>query len=372
MTSSEYLQYCNEDNKSHPDSAYDMTLDKLQSAVGNPSTQGFSIIRQFTLKGLVFRLMVNTTKRRYAMRNPDPSAYDPWLKIDGKTAYYSDDEAKELGLRIVELAFRIYDDEDRVVASAQDEYNTMLIMTASEYRGFGLGTIIGKIARTYEPGKSSGGFTAAGAKNFIRVHREFVRDALTSGLYSKLVRAGDITVERVREIVTSAKVQMRPRNDGVDLSSNSSDDWLLFGEHGAFILYDRKLATLIDNEKYESFVEKMIKGMVYAVPSTHSGITHIKTFGGEREGIKSFMLALVYTDAKAGDSPLWVEHEEYDLKGFEYGPETKEIGYSAKEIISGKTIDYRAMVAAEAAFRKGFDKYGEFKHRLMEIAYAKY
>jgi GNAT superfamily N-acetyltransferase len=317
--------------------------------------------------------MYRTEKKRYAQRNPEAHASDPWLRVDGQLVYFTDEEVKRLGYQPYEFEFAIFEGETRV-AMAQDEWGCMLIAVAKEYRGFGLGTLIGKLARTYEPGKTSGGFTPMGARNFARVHREFVRDALTSGLYSRMVRAGQITMDRVKEIVTSAKVQMRPAKDTIDLSSNSPKDWLLFTDfYGTFILYDRKLAHAIDHSTYhESFAERMIKGMVYAMPHEQAGITRIKQFGGDAQGIRAFMLALAYTRAKIENLPLWVEPEEYDLPGFTYGEEENTVGYRSRQVLTGKMIDYRAMVEDEMRFRKSFDQYDEFKHRLIEMAHAKY
>lgn len=373
LTSREYMKLCNERDTFHDDRAYDLSLDNLQNAVGNNSPEGFQLIRQFTTKGLKFRIMAQHEKNRYMQRNPDPEASFPWLKIDGKYVYYTDEEIEELGLQPYSFSFRIYNEDDQVVAASQDEYGCMLIMTAQEYRGFGFGQIIGKLARTYEPGKTSGGFTPAGANNFIRVHREFVRDALKSGLYSSLVRSGQISMDRVREIVTSAKVQLRPKKDNVDLSSNSAKDWLLYGdEYGSFILYDRKLAHVIDDNRYEHFVEGMIKGYVYAMPHESAGITRIKQFGGDNQAAKAFMLALAYTNAVRDKLPLWVEPEEYDLPGFQYGPESNIVGHSAREVTRGKEIDYLPLVEEERRFRQSFDRYDEFKYRLMEMAHSKY
>lgn len=372
MTAKEYQSFCNENNKWHPDSAYDFDLSQTHRDYTNKSE--YKKIRTFKVKGISFDLMYQTEKKQYAQRNPnDEHGMDPWLRVNGQIVYYTDEEVARLGYQPYGFEFAIFEGDQRV-AMALDEWGCMLIAVAREYRGFGLGTIIGKIARTYEPGKTSGGFTPMGARNFIRLHREFVRDALTSGLYSRMVRSGQLTMERVREIVGSAKIQQRPSRDDVDLSSNSPNDWLLFTDfYGTFILYDKKLASLIDNDKYDaSFTERMIKGTVMVYPHESAGVTRIKQFGGDAPAIKSFMLGLAYTRAKIENLPLWVEPEEYDLKGFSYGEEENVVGYKSREVTDGKIIDYRSMVEEEMRFRRRFDQYDEFKHRLMEMAQSKY
>ncbi len=371
MTSREYQQYCNENNKWHPDSAYDFDLSSTHNEYTDKAK--FTKLRTFKANGVEFDLMYQIEKKEYAQRNPDPHGFDVWLKVNGQIVYYTDEEIARLGYQPHGYEFAIFEGDKRV-ALAQDEWGCILIAVAKEYRGFGLGTIIGKVARTYEPGKTSGGFTPMGARNFIRIHREFVRDALTSGLYSSLVRAKKLTMERVREIVTSAKVQMRPAKDSVDLSSNSPDSWLLFRDpYGTFVLYDRKLAAVINNDKYhESFAERMVKGMVYAMAHDDAGITRIKQIGGDTKPVHAFMLALAYTHSKIHDLPLWVEPEEYDLPGFTYGPESNAVGYSSRQVMDGKMINYIEMVEAERRFRERFDKYDEFKHLLVDLATAKF
>jgi GNAT superfamily N-acetyltransferase len=371
MTLKEYQSYCNENDKWHPDSAYDFDLSQTHNEFQNKAD--FKKIRTFKANGISFDLMYKTEKKEYAQRNPHDDGMNPWLRVNGQIVYYTDEEVKRLGYQPFGFEFAIFEGDKRV-AMAQDEWGCVLIAVAKEYRGFGLGTIIGKIARTYEPGKTSGGFTPMGSRNFARLHREFVRDALTSNLYSNMVRGGQISMERVKEIVTSAKVQMRPVKDDVDLNSNSPDNWLLFADHyGSFILYDKKLATVIDNERYDhTFAERMIKGYVYAMPHESAGITRIKQFGGDAPGIKAFMLALAYTRAVIDKLPLWVEPEEYDLTGFKYGEEENTVGYKSKEVLDGKVINYISMVEEEKRFRKRFDEHDEFKHRLQEMAQSKY
>lgn len=370
MTSKEYLQFCNQKNEWHPESAYNWTLAQMNTEFTKKSD--YKKIRTFKVNGIDFDLMCQTEKLVYAQRNLGANSdTDPYLRLDGKIIYYNDEEIKRLGYQPTGFTFAIFDGETKV-AAAQDEWGCMLIAVASEYRSFGLGTIIGKVARTYEPGKTSGGFTGAGSKNFVRVHREFVRDALANGFYSKMVRSGQVTIDRVKEIVASAKVQQRPPKNTIDLSNNSPKDWLLYSDlGGTFVLYDRKLATVIDNSRYDDrFTERMIKGYVYVQPG--ETVMRIKQFGADSKGIAAFMLSLAYTTAKLEKLPLWVEKEEYDLQGFEYGPEENTVGYRSREVLKGKLCNYRTMVEDEIQFRKSFDEHDEFKHRMHELADSKY
>jgi hypothetical protein len=369
LTSSEYLHLCNENDKWHGEQAYNVTLTDLNQYEGDKRA-AYRHVRRFKVNGIAFDLMVKTRRCDYAMRDADKEL----IRIDGEVQFYSDEEVKRLGFQPEEFTLSIFEGDTRV-ASAQDEWGCVLIMVAKEYRQFGLGTVIGKAARTLEPGKTSGGFTPGGARNFMRVHREFVRDALASGLYSKLVRAGTITTERAKAIVVSAKPQHRPKRDEVDLASRDPASWLLFHDDGgSFILYDRKLAHIVDSEKHAMFADRMIKGFVYCyVHDTRDGpVGRIKQFGAENPKLAAFMLALAFTIAKEEKADIWVEPAEYDLPGFQYGDEENVVGYRSRKVLSGPTIDYRAMARDEARFRASFDRYQEFEYRLQEMAHSKY
>ena len=76
----------------------------------------------------------------------------------------------------------MFNDENQYIGGLQDEWGCILIHIAEEYQGFGLGPILGKLAREYYPSKSSGGFTNAGYTNFINVYRDMVKNYIQSGM----------------------------------------------------------------------------------------------------------------------------------------------------------------------------------------------
>ncbi len=372
LTQNEYWELANPSGKIHRDSAYDDEIESLNLYHKLADTK-YHLINQVKIHGITFRIMVAKEKRSYPVRNPDPDAnggYEPWVKVDGKIIYYTDEQIVELGLQPYEYIVSVFDGDTRV-AAAQDEWGCMLIRVAREYRRFGLGTIVGKLARTLEPSKNSGGFTPSGSRNFRRVHAEFVRDALKSGLYRSMITSGQITKDRVKEIIASVGTGTPKQH--LNLGHTDPLNWLLYANlHGTFILYDRNIYKAIEANVDDIHIERMIKGYVYAMVNPSAGNTKIKQFGGDDTKIKAMMLALAYTHAKMHDSPLWVEPEEYNLPGFKYGDEDKTVGYSSREILDGKMIDYRAMVDAEARYRKSFDQYGEIGYRIQELADSKF
>lgn len=365
MTTQEYMSFANEHNKSHPSSAYNVDLESLNN-YGNDKSTYTHFINRVKINGIEFEIWVKEDRKNYCKRDENGE----YIRIDGQLVPYTDEEIGRLGYPPSEFMISIFDGDKRV-AAAQDEWGCMLIMTAKEYRNFGLGTLIGKIARTLEPAKPSGGFTRSGALNFQRVHREFVSDALKSGFYSKLVREGIITAARVKEIIAS--IVPKKAKEKLDFGSDDPKDWMMFVDnYGSFIVYDRKMADVIERTDRELFLERMIKGYVYCAISDINNTARIRVFGASSPKLSRLLLGCAYTFAKAHGCRLWVEPEEYDIPGFQYGEEEKVIGHKSKEIINGPSIDYAMMGKAEEHFRKTFDKYDEFKHRMHEIADSKF
>ena len=368
MTCQEYIEMINRDNEWHPDRAYDMSLEQLNQ-YDNSNQENYKLIRRFRINGLNFQLMVRIRKNSYNRRDQDGEI----VRDDkGMALQYSDAEIKDLGLRPHEFSLAVFCNNKRV-AYAEDEWGAMLIVVAREYRGLGLGPLVGKFARSLEPAKPSGGFTNRGYNNLIKIHGEMVRDTMQDGLYSKLVSRGEMTPERAKEIIKSAKIDKKSNKPTVDLSSDDPKNWVLYSDDmGTFILYDTKLKNALDHNVSDHFYDAMIKGALNIVDDQHAGIARIKRFGAETTKLKAFMLALAYTRAQEWGVELWVEPEEYDLPRFTYGPETNVVGHASRQVLSGPTLDYRPLVSAENRYRKSFDKYDEFRYRMHEIADAKY
>jgi hypothetical protein len=365
LTQSEYIRAMNPDEKIHPNSAYDMTLEKINSFY-NPDK--YKLVKRFKLAGLDFELLVNQEKNNYAMRNPDKDSFDPWLRIDGQIVYYTDEQINDFGYEAYSYSFSITHDGKRV-ALADNEWGAWLFVVAREYRGLGLGVIIGKMARTYHPFRSSGGFTSSGLQNIRKIHTEFVRDALSSGLYSKAVKEQAISIDRVKEIVSS--VGKRSKRELPNLSSSDPKSWLLYADDsGTFVLYDKKLKDLMNDRHH--FSETMIKGAIYVAISGNYG--RIKMFGADTPKLRTFMLSLGLMWSKQHNAILVVDSSEYDVEGFEFGEETFAAGYPSREVLGGPMGDsvvITGLAKQEQNFRS-FDRYEEFKYFMHELADSKY
>jgi hypothetical protein len=374
LTYREYYKIANEDDKHHPDEAYTTTLAKFAEESYLDKSKFPQLLKRVKLNGLYFEFRVRLEPRRYAKWMPD--GYTQERGEDGQPLYMSDDEVAAAGLAPHDFIIGIYDEEGRTCGAAQDEWGCILIRVANEYKGFGLGVILSRLARHFEPGKTSGGFTNAGLRTFVKVHREAVRDALTSGRYGELIRNGQLTTARVKEIVASADLSTKLPNSDKNLSSKDPRDWLLYAADGAFVLYDRKLREVVaeNNDDVWDWGERMIKGYILVRDNNDRGI--VVRFGADRPGLKSFMLTLAASWCAHEGIPFYVDAEDIefvDTRRMQLDPMSKQTGISRAEAhLTEAPIDYEGLARQEAAFRKSFDRYGEFHNWLLDLADRKF
>ena len=374
LTFKEWYNIVNPTEKHHPSSAYDVDVESLNRY---DNKEKFTrLINRIKLAGLDLEIRLHSEPARYVKYD----ANNEIERIDGKIQYFTPEELKSLGKRPEEHTIGVFEGDTKIGA-VQDEWGTVLVMVAREYRNIGLGTILQKLARTMEPAKSSGGFTPQGGAGFRRVHNEFVREALANGKYSSLVREKKITIDRVKEILQSAQLK-KSKIDQRNLSINNPEDWLLYvGEYGDFVLYDKKIKELIvdGGEQNDYFIDRMILGAVNVreMESRNENWALITLFGGDTIKIKKFMLKLALSFAKNEGEELWADLEDISLVDSSFGKLIGDInlktGFKRQQIeLVGNAVPYKDIGAQEAQFRKSFDKYGEFKERIIELAYGKF
>ena len=370
LTLSEYYHIVNKDDKSHPSDAYRYTIEKINQ-YNNKKSEYPKLIQRVKLAGIYIEIRLKSILKKYIKTIPNGNP----LRINNELQYYNEEEIEKLGLSKYEYSVAAFDDEQKI-GFIEDEWGCVLVVIAEEYQGIGLGTILQKLARTMSPGKSSGGFTPDGINGFIRVHREFVRDALKNGTYSKLIRSGQMTINRVKEIVDSARVNTPRKTSDKNYSSNNPADWLLYvGEYGDFILYDKKLLYVIEDHK-EYFVERMIKGAIN-IREIRESISLITLFGGESDKIKSFMLKIALSYSKQENMCLYIDKEDMKYLDNSFssviGKMDKKTGYERQQVIlKGEPVPFKMLGMVEKMFRKKFDNYDEFYSMLIEMAYGKY
>lgn len=355
LTLKQYAAIVNEKGKSHPSSAYDVDLASLNRYGIDKEGQ---VIRRVKVRGLNFTIIAHRDKNSYAKMDENRE----YIRENGNLVFFTDEEIRALGKPEYTYTFDIMNDENQRVASFQDEWGTVLIMVAKEYRGFGFGPLLTQIGRTVYPGKTSGGFTPAGYNNFTKVHRLFVSQALKDGSYSRWVRSGEMTVAEVKNIVQSTgKMPSVPADD---LSSNDPSNWVLYSEYGAFILYDKKLADDVEDDSI--FADKLIKGMIYVREYSSYGLID---GGALNKKLLSFLIKCGISYCREhGLTPL--VDREMDMSGLDpdirFSEASVESGMWRVELEWDGNIKYHGLVASEKQWRRSFDQYDEFKNLMMD------
>jgi GNAT superfamily N-acetyltransferase len=367
MTWDEFWQLVNPQYKSHSSDAYDYSLEDY--GMQHKKEDYPTLLFRRKISGITFEFRLKK-EDRYQWKFVKTDQDGEPVRINGELQYYTPEELERFGKQRYAYSFAVFDG-DQQVALAQDEWGCLLFAVAREYRGFGLGPMLAKIAWEAEPGKDTGGCTPGGAATTKKAYQEFVRDYLKKGFYSYLVREGLLTAEKVKAIIASAKLSPPKENSRVDLGTNDPKDLLLYAENGHFILYNRKLKDLLDQgdeEHYYYWYEKCIKGTSFAGGGyATSDRLFLHQLGGDTPNIKKFMFNLALSYCRQENVPLHVYNDDIGL----VDPATMEVNGN---LVTLKTapIDYRAWALQEKTFRRSFDRYQEFKSRLLELAEVKY
>ena len=368
LTYQEFSELVNPGGKGHPSSAYDWSMDQMDGQRERYPT----LLFRRNVHGIAFEFRLEK-KDRHQYKYVKSDANGNQVRINGELQYYTPEELVKIVPNRYEHSFSVFDG-DQQVAVAQDEWGCVLVSVAREYRNFGLGPILTKMAWEAEPGKSTGGCTPGGAAVVKKVHREFVREYLRKGFYSHLVREGTLTKERAQAILASASLSApaskNPYQD-INLGSNDPKDFLLYVDEGHFVLYDRKLKDLIDkgdDDRNSFWYDRFIKGTSFAGGGYHPGNNlYLHQLGGDTQQIKKLMFNLAVSYCKMEGVPLHVYDEDLAMAN-QPGVDVDGNLVSLK----GTPVDYRGMAVQEQRFRNSFDRYQEFKSRLLELAESKY
>lgn len=204
MTQDEYYKVVNDKDEWHDQSAYDFNINgKGGDRSYIKDVKGDIKLVQQKQTGSVridYYVRKETTQYGY-FKNPDKSGFG-----GEDYALYTDVEKKEKGLPIHSFTvYAVHKDEGFIVGAGQDEWGCVLIWTFGEYRGMGIGEEIVKLYREYYPSTPSGGFTSFGFNQIHKYHAYLVRKYLENGIYSDMVKKGEITTKRVKEITDSIK-----------------------------------------------------------------------------------------------------------------------------------------------------------------------
>lgn len=367
MTFDEYYKMVNSEDKFHPSSAYQTTIEDLNADWrGDPRESYSNLINNIIAKGLEFEIRENKLDRwegKYTKVDEDNRI----VRDENNNAmYYNKDEIK---LIIPEDKRFRYDyaivrkDTGELIGVTQDEWGTLLVMVAAEYRKFGFGTMLVKLAREKKPDRPSGGFTRSGYENFKRVHAQMVRNYMESGFYSYLVKNEIISAGKAKAIINSIKVD-RPKKDNKNLSSNDPNNYLVMTDGSSYaVMYDKNILKL-DFDADDYWVETFIKGFI-SIGGTNKNMIWIeKTYGTNQ--IVSKLLEIILT-GELGEKIL-MEKDEFEKYGNIKGIQTENFENRIYVWLTNPNINVNKLIYSEKKVRKPHDPYDEIKYRIHELA----
>lgn len=261
LTKDEYLKIINSKNEWHGDDAYNFSLSNGKASWYDiyKIIDNSELINQKNIGKVNIKFYVKKEKTRFGYyENPNAEDYN-----DKNWINYTEQEKKDKGLPIYNYeVYALHEDESIIVGAAHDEWGCVLIWTLDEYRGMGIGEEIIKIYRKYYPSKPSGGFTSFGYNQILKYHAHLVRKYLQNGIYSDMIKKGEITGERAKEIVNSIK-DIKRFNSGKN-SSNPLAKY--YGDTTTNIYLGDNYVVIYDNKllkKNELSLDSSLDELVY-------------------------------------------------------------------------------------------------------------
>jgi GNAT superfamily N-acetyltransferase len=253
--------------------------------------------------------------------------------------------------------------EGLVVAQASNEWGATLLTVAQEYRGKGLGKIIGQFWYDLNPSFQSGGFTEAGRKNALALWRDRVHEFSARGWYTALIREGRLTYKRVKEIL--AGVGQRPETvrpvPQIPEAVKPTGDILVYSDGDiSFVIYDRAFLEEPD--------EKFIHGFGFFRDDPHVG-TFLFAIDYDRPFAR-MTTQVALQMAKDNGEKLYDGEGYHDLIEVEGIPGIVREGDYIE--VTKDLIPVKAMAQKEKRLRKAVDPYDEKYHLLLEMAESKW
>ncbi len=264
MTWKEYLKFRNPSEKFHPESAYNFSLSDLNKEYGSVWRMGprgnsyhpsYNDSKKFIIEQCSFGYKVSNQGKIIAVIHNGTAYYeDLKIKNDIPVRYYDDanrDLKHDFGVTSFEQVenlseiinsisktgernaeeypvilqrIKVHEEpmivraekppklndgttvvimnaEGLIVAQAQNEWGATLLTVAKEYRGKGLGKIIGQFWYELNPSFKSGGFTISGQENALALWKSRVQEFISKGWYSDLIRQERLSKDRVKDII---------------------------------------------------------------------------------------------------------------------------------------------------------------------------
>lgn len=259
-------------------------------------------------------------------------------------------------------AINVLNSEGIEVATASNEWGTTLIQVADEYKGKGLGAILGELFID-EYDLPSGGYTAAGYKNSMKIWSKRVGEYIQNGWYSELVKNGRMNINDVKAIISDYKrlANQQEKIPSISKSKSTTKDYLLYTDGTTFILYDKKFLE-DQNEQY-------IYGYTF-LRSTDNELDIVYTFDYDDNDSRKLLSYILLQSQRNNDTGVNVDFSGSDM--FEYD-DLKNIEYRDGFVYLTKdVINLDSMKTIETKLRGEIDEYDEILYQLQEMAESKY
>jgi GNAT superfamily N-acetyltransferase len=253
----------------------------------------------------------------------------------------------------------IMNGKGEIVARATDEFGATLIAVVQEYRGKGLGPLLGKYWYDLNPTNISGGYTNEGRNNAIKMWEDRVREYMEYGWYSELVQQGKLTTQRVKEITKDLRRRPPPKPE-VKPEPRAKPTPLIYVDGPTFVVYDSK--WLDDpNRDY-------IYGYGFFRDSPGVG-TFLYTIDYERP-FQKLVTTVAMQMARDMGEKLYIGPEYTDVVELEGVPHLEVEGDYA--FITQDVLPLSSAARLEKLTRRPKDPYGEKVALLLEDAESKW
>lgn len=250
------------------------------------------------------------------------------------------------------------------IAFAGDEWGAILIQVAKEYQGLGIGTTLSKIYFDMFPEKESGGLTPSGLAQVRKVWESEVRKFLANGIYSNLIRKGQLSKERLDSILSGLSKHKVDKIPFPTKKPSQKDKQYIAYYNGsnAFVLYD--VEYLMDqNPKYiyaYLHLEQDVYGKVYVYRFDYEDDKDRQTL---------FYMALQTLTNEGAVLSHGVDGEDFFKKDDLDHVDINKDKYTLKKNMFGNVNN---IFAKEKQLRRRVDKYNEVLYSLLEDAESKW
>jgi hypothetical protein len=409
MTASEFLKFKNKDDKSHSSDSYDLSLKKLNYELEDFKSKSYDIgwnrydfkiyASEVSDKSLVYlgNELVAVLHKGTMYYNPISMSPDGLFDRLGVSQYkqvkYISEykslvfttggsnkkrypvllqnikikgepyqvRAESTPKQDAKVNLAVMNRDGEVVAVAQNEWGATLIVTAREYRGLGLGQIIGKYWYELNPNSTSGGFTQAGKKNALKLWESRVKEFSENGWYSELVKSKKLSVERLKQILSGTSGIKTNLDLGTIDPEPIDKKILVYSDDVTFLIYDSRFAEDQD-EKYVhayGFLRENDHGLFYYTfdydPQYRELATKVAL-----QMVKDQGQWLSTSMSRGSDL---IELDDFDDLLLKQGQQV---------MLKSNLLPLKQLSSQERKFRKPIDQYGEVITSLLETAESKW